>query len=247
MDIETEKHILSEQGAENNSCNCAKELVKLVKDISLISNRCYAVFDCHRNEYLFVSGDNSVFFNIKRNEGDGCQLFFNSSEEEDTLLVYQIQKRALRFLLRQEVRERTKFVFSIVVRMACCERETDAIFRVKPQVLDREGKIWLSISSIEETSNYQPPKVIHIETGEEYFFKLRKEETLKSTIIPLTKKEEELLKEMAKGRSSGEICEELRIKEPTFKRHRAEIYRKLGVNSKIRAINKAIVNGIVEV
>lgn len=54
----------------------------------------------------------------------------------------------------------------------------------------------------------------------------------------LTKKEMEILKLIAKGRSNKEICEELSISIATVKTHINHIYSKLGTKNRIQTLNK---------
>lgn len=55
-------------------------------------------------------------------------------------------------------------------------------------------------------------------------------------IEPLTRRESEVLELLAQYFTASEIAERLVISENTVKRHRANIYQKLGVNSRREAL-----------
>lgn len=56
---------------------------------------------------------------------------------------------------------------------------------------------------------------------------------------PLTKRETQIIEEVAKGKTRGKIAEELFIDIETVKSHLKNIYRKLNVNSRAEAISTA--------
>ena len=64
-------------------------------------------------------------------------------------------------------------------------------------------------------------------------------------IDPLTKRELEILELLAQRLTAREIAEELIVSEQTVKRHRANIYQKLGVHSRKQALNTASALGIL--
>lgn len=63
---------------------------------------------------------------------------------------------------------------------------------------------------------------------------------------PLTKKETEILRLMHYGKSSEEICEICKISYSGLKFHNRNIYRKLGVNSRLEAERKAVLMRLVD-
>ena len=64
-------------------------------------------------------------------------------------------------------------------------------------------------------------------------------------IEPLTRREEDVLALLAQRMTSKEIAEKLVISEQTAKRHRANIYLKLGVNSRREAVAAAVEFGLL--
>ena len=62
---------------------------------------------------------------------------------------------------------------------------------------------------------------------------------------PLTRRELEVLALMAQRLSAREIAQELVLSEQTVKRHRANIYQKLGVHSRKEAVAAAVALGIL--
>jgi DNA-binding CsgD family transcriptional regulator len=223
----------------------AEDLVKTVCDISNLSDKCYTIFDYCKKEFIYISA-NSDLFNIKRNnQKKGYNYLIDNFDNEDVFLMLQFQKKAYRFLLTQKLEERVKYVFSMVVRIKSTKGEVDVIYKVKPQVLDKKGNIWLSIATLEKTNKYILPQVRNIETDQIHFFKPSDINRQLKHSFQLTKQEQKVLTLLAEGLLPSNICTELNIKEPTYKRHRAEIYRKLDVNNRIKAINKAYYLGIL--
>ncbi len=155
-------------------------------------------------------------------------------------MMHSIQQRAFIFLLKQPITERTKYIFYINVGLVNNGEQIDTLFKVKPQILDKKGNVWLSLSVLEKTNKFTRPQVRHLETNEIIYFKPIKNKELEKSINKLSKQEMVILKFIATGMSSSKICDELIIKEPTYKRHRREIYKKLGANSKISAVNKCL-------
>ena len=64
-------------------------------------------------------------------------------------------------------------------------------------------------------------------------------------IEPLTRREEEILHLLAQRLTAVEIAERLIISDQTVKRHRANIYQKLGVNSRQQAVEAASALGLL--
>jgi DNA-binding NarL/FixJ family response regulator len=71
------------------------------------------------------------------------------------------------------------------------------------------------------------------------------EEEAKEEAIPLTERELEVLRLMAKGWSNQRIAEDLSISEGTVKNHVTNIYTKLGVHSRAEAVAWAWQQGLV--
>ena len=61
----------------------------------------------------------------------------------------------------------------------------------------------------------------------------------------LTLMETIILQNINKGMSNSEICEELNLKLPTVKTHISNLYKKLGVGSRVQAIMKGKEIGIL--
>jgi DNA-binding NarL/FixJ family response regulator len=66
----------------------------------------------------------------------------------------------------------------------------------------------------------------------------------KARLPGLTRREEEILKLVAQGRSNGQVAETLWVTKQTVKFHLSNIYRKLGVANRTEASHWAIVNGL---
>ena len=64
-------------------------------------------------------------------------------------------------------------------------------------------------------------------------------------IEPLTRREQEVLELLAQRMTAKEIAQKLVLSDQTVKRHRANIYQKLGVHSRREAIAAAVALGIL--
>lgn len=64
-------------------------------------------------------------------------------------------------------------------------------------------------------------------------------------IEPLTYREQEVLDLLARRLSAKEIAQQLVISDRTVKRHAANIYQKLGVNSRQQAVTAAAALGLL--
>lgn len=62
--------------------------------------------------------------------------------------------------------------------------------------------------------------------------------------IRLTKREQEILQQMAEGKKAQEIADDLFVSPRTIHFHQASIYEKLGVNKNVQAIKRAFALGI---
>ncbi|HTW83989.1 MAG TPA: LuxR C-terminal-related transcriptional regulator [Candidatus Sulfotelmatobacter sp.] len=69
----------------------------------------------------------------------------------------------------------------------------------------------------------------------------------KAPVEPLTAREHEILTLLATGLSNGEIAQRLIISPRTVETHVARVTGKLGVNSRARAVARAIALGIIAV
>jgi DNA-binding NarL/FixJ family response regulator len=246
MEIKPKDFILPQKILEKDiDYKLAEALEEDINAAAILTGKCFTIFDYYKNEYYYIS-DNSLFFSKSpRNKKSDYQLLVDNSDEEGIYLMHYIQKQAFDFLLKQPVNEITNYVFSLNVGMLSGENRIDTLYKIKPQVLDKKGNIWLSLATLEKANIFTKPQVYNTKTGKVYYFTPLKSESFENRTKKLTKQEVSILASMAEERSTQEICSEFQIKEPTYKRHRSEIYRKLGVKSKISAVNRAYVYGII--
>jgi DNA-binding CsgD family transcriptional regulator len=247
MKIKPEDFILKQNiRREDIDYKNAEELVKHIKSMESMLEKCFTVFDYYRNEFYYISPNTPYFAVSDGLQNKAYQFLIENTDREDIVLMHNIQQRAFRFLQKAEANERTNYVFTVYVRMNAYGGRMDTIYKVKAQILDKKGNIWLSLAVLDKTEKYIRPQVVHIKTGEKHFFKPMPLSEFKSYTDKLSKQELLVLKLMAEGFNSNELCEKLKIKAPTYKRHRSWIYRKLGADTKLSALNRAFVYGIIQ-
>lgn len=230
---------------ENIDYSLARQLIAQVKEMEHLTNKFFTVFDYFKNEYIYISNSDKILSNSKEEKKLGYQLLVNNSDPEGVYIMYTIQQRAFDFLRKQKPDDRTNYMFTMNVGLLNEDKIIDVCFRVKPQVLDKLGNIWLTMTVIDETQKFTRPHVLNIETGEINYFKPLKNEEFENKTKQLSKTEFKILEFFAEEKSTVEICKLLEIKEPTFKRHRQQIYSKIGAKSRISAVNKAYIYGII--
>ena len=64
-------------------------------------------------------------------------------------------------------------------------------------------------------------------------------------VEPLSRREKEILALLAQRLTAKEIGQELFISDQTVKRHRANIYQKLGVHNRKQALSAAVALGLL--
>jgi DNA-binding NarL/FixJ family response regulator len=64
--------------------------------------------------------------------------------------------------------------------------------------------------------------------------------------IPLTTREEEVVKLIAEAHTNAEIASLLHLSEKTVESHRANVLRKLGMRDRVQLVRYAIRRGLVE-
>lgn len=69
---------------------------------------------------------------------------------------------------------------------------------------------------------------------------------IRSDIEPLTKREKEVLKMLASGKSNREIAQELFVRDVTIKTHFNTIFRKLKVTNRVQAVLLAMQLGFID-
>jgi DNA-binding NarL/FixJ family response regulator len=68
----------------------------------------------------------------------------------------------------------------------------------------------------------------------------------KGPVIPLTPREEEVVKLIAEAHTNAQIAELLHLSEKTVESHRANLLRKLGMRDRVELVRYAIRRGLVE-
>ena len=72
------------------------------------------------------------------------------------------------------------------------------------------------------------------------------EDGAKGPAIPLTPREEEVVKLIAEAHTNAQIAQILHMAEKTVESHRANVLRKLGMRDRVELVRYAIRRGLVE-
>ena len=72
------------------------------------------------------------------------------------------------------------------------------------------------------------------------------EDGAEGAVIPLTPREEEVVKLIAEAYTNVQIAEILFVSEKTVESHRANVLRKLGMRDRVELVRYAIRRGLVE-
>jgi DNA-binding CsgD family transcriptional regulator len=224
----------------------AEELANEISILDKLSLTCFTMFDYFKSEFYYISENTQYFKNVNNYDKKAYEFLLDNMDNEDIFILYCIQKQAFSFILKQKPEERKNFIFTFNIRMLVNGEKADTTCCAKPQLLDRNGKIWIILLSLEPAQCFTKPHVNHMLSGELDFFKPLSINLFRNYNKNLTPKEIIILDYLSKGDAYEKICKRMKIKLPTLKMHRWKIYRKLGVDTKISAINKAFIFGLID-
>ena len=71
-------------------------------------------------------------------------------------------------------------------------------------------------------------------------------DTSRGPVVPLTPREEEVVKLIAEAHTNAQIAEVLHLSEKTVESHRANVLRKLGMRDRVELVRYAIRRGLIE-
>jgi DNA-binding CsgD family transcriptional regulator len=224
----------------------AEQLANEIRKYDKLSQTCFTLFDYYTNKFYYISENTPYFKNIKGPCNYSYGLLIENTNPEDVFIMQCIQQRAFAFLMKQMPEDRVQFMFTLNVRIRVNKKLTDTIYRVKPQILDKKDNIWISLASMEPAQSFTKPQITNLITGEHHFFKPIPIGQFKSYGNKLTETELEVLIHLSKGDDYDLICRKMTIKISTFKMHRWNIYKKLGTNTRISAVNRAFIFGLID-
>lgn len=164
----------------------------------------------------FVSNTKDFFEKIEEKSYDICILDINLNKDSGFDVLKDIKGK--------------EFSFKIVILSSYI----NPIYKKKALNLGAAGYISKSIDS-----KTLIEKLLEITMG----LPANNENTYEN---PLTKREEEVLKELLTGKTNTQIAKELFISERTLYHHIESIYEKLGVENKVELYTKALELGYID-
>ena len=164
----------------------------------------------------FVSKVGDFFEKIEEKSYDICLLDINLDKDSGFDVLKDLQEKNLR------------------IKTVILSSYTNPIYKKKALGLGAAGYISKSIDS-----KTLIEKLLEINIG----LPANNENTYEN---PLTKREEEVLKELLTGKTNTQIAKDLFISERTLYHHIKNIYEKLGVENKVELYAKAIELGYVD-
>ena len=139
-------------------------------------------------------------------------------------------------IINEDLKDEDKVHLIMQGAKGFCSIDSDSDKIEKALHLIKEGQIWaereITCRSLQALIK-ERPAVVPMKTGEDNTF-------------GLTDREREILRAVITGLKNKEIADTLTISEPTVKTHINRIYKKLGVNSRSKAILKALEVKVLE-
>ena len=164
----------------------------------------------------FVSKVEEFFEKIEVNSYDICLLDINLDKNSGFEVLNNLSERKVKF------------------KTVILSSYTNPIYKKKALDLGASGYLSKSIDS-----KVLIEKLCQINNG----FSFKDENLIE---IPLTKREEEVLKELITGKTNTQIAKDLFISERTLYHHIESIYEKLGVENKVKLYGVALDLGYVD-
>ena len=164
----------------------------------------------------FVSKVEEFFEKIEVNSYDVCLLDINLDKNSGFEVLNNLSERKVKF------------------KTVILSSYTNPIFKKKALDLGAAGYLSKYIDS-----KVLIEKLCQINNG----FSFKDENLIE---IPLTKREEEVLKELITGKTNTQIAKDLYISERTLYHHIENIYEKLGVENKVELYGKALELGYID-
>lgn len=215
----------------------------LLQQMVKMNRSCTFVVDVCKCRYTFASSAFADFFGYDRRKLEvieRCGDYLESRiHPEDLSTMKSMQVDLSRFIYSKPAEERNNYknIFSFRVLNA---KQQYINVTSKQQVLETSdnGKAWLVLGAMDIASDQRPLDrvkctVVNLKTGELLF----PYNNLGESGLQLTNRETEVLQLIKQGFLSKEIASHLGISIHTANIHRQNIYRKLGVNNSIEAIN----------
>ncbi len=165
----------------------------------------------------FVSKVGDFFEKIEENPYDICLLDINLDKDSGFDVLKSLEEKNLR------------------IKTVILSSYTNPIYKKKALSLGAAGYISKSIDS-----KTLIEKLLEIKKG----LPANNENTYEN---PLTKREEEVLKELLTGKTNTQIAKALFISERTLYHHIESIYHKLDVENKVELYGKALKLGYVDI
>jgi DNA-binding CsgD family transcriptional regulator len=213
---------------------------------------CVYILDKQTGKYLFISNHATKLFGYNPIEikASGQRFMFKQFHPDDVQILNKKQHILyLGFLYATPVEELKKFRFSLNFRF---KRKDNKYIHILQQYLilecDRKGNPLLEMGICTDISAHKMDNTIALginKFDQKKGFTNISSKLFSNTDLLISKKEHEVLKQVAKGYENKIIALNLKISEYTVRAHRRSLLRKTGSKNSAALTHFAISNGLV--
>jgi len=215
--------------------------IPFVESLSKIDDSAISIFDMHQMTHIFACENFNHLFNIPAEQARSSKSIAEMIHPEDRSMIARIGFEMIQFCFALPSTEKNNYKLINEFRLQIApEKYVRVIEQHKIFKADSKGNIWLTLSMVDLSPNQDPDlkvlnQVVNTKTGERYSI-ITEEET---PLLPLTKRENQVLNLVSKGLLSKEISDLLNISTHTVNTHRQRILQKMNVSNSVEAIEAA--------
>lgn len=240
--IRMEDHSLNLEGVYPDYSSFEQYIEPLKTFLSLNNDLVY-IRDLHRNTYPFISSPPTFYTGYTADElmAMGNKLLTTLIGEADRSFLMEFEERYFAFINNLPPERRKHVVVNISHQFMLKNKSfLPATFEVTPFLFDADFNIWMLIGKITlSTKNFKFGALIDMkDTGEKYFYDLKKKKIIQKECVMLTNKEKHILIYSARGYLEKEIAMDLNVSINTIKTHKKNMMKKLSANN----VSEAFIN-----
>lgn len=225
----------------------AEKHLQLVKLIDQTNTSIVFVQDLYKKSFFYFSENFESTFGIKTPETLNNFDWFVLRFHPQDYIIADASIKAMEIIKNTPIKVRGNFIFTSEFRI---KNDKNNWIRLLSQEhiieLDKKGNVWLIMALVDISPirdlNYPGSAALSNKITKEIIFTLESPNNDQSII---SKREQDVLKLVAKGEASKTIADKLFISTNTVNNHRKNAIKKLNVKNSSEAIAKAIKLGII--